>query len=332
MAPYRIAQFALGLPLLCGATVALAQAPQPPPQPEASQPPPGYTQPYAPDPNQPPPPGYQPPPPGYQPPPPGYQPPPPGYQPPPPGYQPPPGGYYQPPPPSPYGQPYAQPYAQPTYQPPPPQPTYVQPVRRRWIFTERWRPQFGLGMKAGGLGQYNSAVGSYSQGAIGLELLFRAHPRLTAEFSLQYQRVSSDYYSDGFYAYSTGPVANNGTPYDRMDIPMLGGLRVHLGPALSALSPYVVGAFGATYGRLYQPDSYFAESHWFGEAQGGIGVEIRGGRHFYLAADLRGFGRFRSVDLNSPNEGRYTDAFGISQPAMGSSGGVIFNFGIGGFF
>lgn len=308
MAPYRIAQLALSLPLLCGATVALAQE-QPPPQPDPNQP--GYSQPYA-DPNQPPPPGYQPPPPGYQP--------------PPPGYQPPPGGYYQPPPSYPPG-----PYTQPNYQPAP-QPTYVQPVRRRWIFTERWRPQFGLGLRFGGLAEYNSAVGSHSLGAVGLELLFRAHPRLTLELSMQYQKVSSDYYSDGYYDYSTGPIANNGYPYDRMNLPILGGLRVHLGPALSAISPYLVGAFGATYGRLAQPDSYYVESHWFGEAQGGVGVEIRGGRHFYLTADLRGFGRFRSVDPNSPSEGRYIDAFGLSQPAMGSSGGVIFNFGIGGYF
>lgn len=299
MALHRVGQLALGLSLLCSTAVSQAQQPAPQPetvqpQPDPNQPPPGY--PYAqPDPNQPPPGGY-------------YQPPPPGY---PQNYQP-------------YPQAYPQP--QPVYQP-----TYAQP-RRPWLYTPRWRPQFGLGLRASGSGQWNSAAGSYSQGGVGLELLFRAHPRLTLELSVQYQKVGSEYYSDGYYTYASGPAAANGFYYDRHDVPIIGGARVHLGPALSPLSPYIVGAFGATYGRLYQPDSYFYEDHWFAEAQGGVGVEIRGGRHFYLTLDLRGFGRFRSIDLNSPSEGRYTDAYGVTVPSMGNQGGVLFNFGIGGFF
>lgn len=309
---HRAAPLALALSLLGGSQVALAQSPQPLPQPapqpdsaqpvDPNQPPPGYAQPYAPaDPNQPYP---QPPPGGY------YQPPPPGYQPPPPGYQP-------------YPAQPSQPYVQP-YTPPPP--------RRPWTYTPGFRPQFGLGLRFGGSAQWNSAAGAYSQGGVGLELLFRALPRLTLELSVQYQKVSSDYYSDGYYTYATGPAASNGFYYDRHDVPILGGARVHLGNPLSAISPYVVGAFGATYARLYQPDSYFYEEHWFGEAQGGMGLEIRGGRHFYLSLDLRGFGRFRSIDLNSPSEGRYTDAYGVTVPSMGNQGGILFNFGIGGYF
>jgi hypothetical protein len=174
-------------------------------------------------------------------------------------------------------------------------------------------------------------VGLYGQGAIGLDLLFRAHPRLTLELSVQYQSVTQDYYTDGYYTYSTGPTAASGFYYDRRDVPLLVGARVHLGRALSPVSPYLVGAFGATYSRLYQPDSYFFEEHWFGEVQGGAGIEIRGGRHFFLTLDLRGLGRFRKIDPSSPNEGVYTDG-ATSVPAMGNQGGFIFNIGIGGFF
>lgn len=296
MAPYRLASAAFGLTLLLGAASASAQQ-TPPAQLDPAQP-----QPYgAVDPNQPPP-----------------------------GYQQPPAGYYQPPPtyqpqPQPYGQPYPPPaYAQPmyqsSYQPPPPLRGYA----------PRWRPQFGLGLRFGGLGQWNDAAGFYSQGAVGLELLFRVHPRLTLELSAQYQSVTQNYYTDGYYTYSTGPTAANGFYYDRYDVPLLAGARVHLGRPLSFVSPYLVGAFGATYSRLYQPDSYLYEAHWFGEVQGGAGLEIRGGRHFYLTFDVRGLGRFRKIDLNDPNEGVYSDG-NVSVPAMGNQGGFILNFGIGGY-
>lgn len=298
MSPYRLAPVAFGLTLLLSAASASAQQTPPPAQPDQAQP-----QPYgAGDPNQPPP-----------------------------VYQSPQGGYYQPPPnyPQPQAQPYGQPYPSTAYQQPMYQPVYQPPPRVR-VYTPRWRPQFGIGLRFGGLGQWNSAAGFYSQGAIGLELLFRAHPRLTLELSVQYQSVTQDYYTDGYYEYTTGPTAANGFYYDRRDVPILAGARVHLGRLLSPVSPYLVGAFGATYSRLYQPDSYLYEEHWFGEVQGGAGLEIRGGRHFYLTLDLRALGRFRGIDANNPNEGVYSDGY-VSVPAMGNQGGFILNFGIGGY-
>lgn len=290
----RLTAVAFGLSLLHAAAVSAQEPPQlPPPQP--------YTPPDATGTP------YQPPPAGY------YQPPPPGYYQPPPNYQ---------PAPQPYGQPYGQPvYAQPNYQPAP----------RLRLYTPRWRPQFGIGARFSGLGQWNSAVGFYSQGAVGLDLLFRAHPRLTLELSVQYQSVTQDYYTDGYYNYYTGPTAANGFYYDRRDVPILAGARIHLGRPLSPFSPYLVGAFGATYSRLYQPDSFSYEAHWFGEVQGGAGIEIRGGRHFFLNLDARVLGRFRKIDPSNPEEGTYTDGF-ASVPAMGNQGGFSFNFGIGAFF
>lgn len=297
----RLAPVAFGLSLLLHTASASAQQPPelPPPQP--------YTPPDASG-NV-----YQPPPGGY------YQPPPPGYSQPPPNYQ---------PAPQPYGQPYAQPYGQPapSYAPP-----VYQPAPRVRVFTPRWRPQFGLGARFGGLGQWNSAVGFYGQGAVGLDLLFRAHPRLTLELSVQYQAVTQDYYSDGYYTYYTGPTAANGFYYDRRDVPILAGARIHLGRALSPISPYVVGAFGATYARLYQPDSFYYEAHWFGEVQGGAGIEIRGGRHFFLTLDGRVLGRFRKINPQNSDEGVFTDGT-FSVPAMGNQGGFALNFGIGAYF
>lgn len=295
---------------------------------ESLPPPPAYTDPNMAQP------GAQPGQPYYQPPP--AQP----YGQPQPYAQPPAQPYGQPQPAQPYGQPpstttYMQPqpaYGQPTYvQPQYAQPTYVQPPQqqyvtyapRRFTYTPRFRPQFGLALRASGLWSENAAIG-FGQGGIGVEALFRVHPRLTLELSVQYQSISNDYYYDEYgYAYQS-PTAYY---YDRRDVPILGGLRVHLGNPLWLLSPYVVGAAGPSWARLYTPDA--TESAWFFEAQGGIGVELRGGRHFTLNMDLRGMGRFRSLKEDSLY---FVDGYGRGVPAMGNQGGVIFNFGIGGYF
>lgn len=311
----RLTPVAFGLSLLLHGASASAQQPPSLPPPQPYTPPDASGTPY------------QPPPPGY------YQPNAPGYSQPPPNYQPAPQPYGQPyVQPQPYSQPSVQPYGQPYVQP---QPTYAQPAYqpapRLRVYAPRFRPQFGLGARFSGLGHWNSAVGFFSQGAVGLDLLFRAHPRLTLELSVQYQSVTQDYYTDGYYTYYTGPTAANGFYYDRRDVPILAGARVHLGRALSPISPYVVGAFGATYARLYQPDSFYYEAHWFGELQGGAGLEIRAGRHFFLNVDGRVLGRFRKIDPQNQEEGVFTDGV-VSVPAMGNQGGFVFNFGIGAYF
>ena len=261
------------------------------------------------------------------------------------------GQYYQPPPQPVQGQPYqgqpyqgqpvqgqpyqGQPYQGQPYQGQPyqvqPQPYQVQPqpvvVRRPLGYTNQVRPQFGLALRVGGTWS-ETALSSYHASGIGLDLLFRVAPRLTLEMSIQYQGSSSQTggYYDDYGNYYPPQTINNG--YDRTDVPLLLGARIHLGNPLWMLSPYLVGAAGGTYSQL-RLDGLVPETRWFLEAQGGIGVDLRLRSHFSMYMDLRGFGRFRS---ENGQELYVQDAFGGSVRALGNSGGAVFNFGIGGYF
>ena len=236
--------------------------------------------------------------------------------------------------PQPYqGQPYqGQPYQGQPYQVQP-QPYQVQPqpqpvvVRRPLGYTNQVRPQFGLALHVGGTWS-ETALSSYHASGIGLDLLFRVAPRLTLEMSIQYQGSSSQTsgYYDDYGNYYPPEIINNG--YDRTDVPVLLGARIHLGNPLWILSPYLVGAAGGTYSQL-RLEGLVPETRWFFEAQGGIGADLRLGRHFSMYMDLRGFGRFRS---ENSQELYVQDAFGGSVRALGNSGGAVFNFGIGGYF
>lgn len=212
-------------------------------------------------------------------------------------------------------------YPQPIRQAPAYQPVY--PTQRRGFgYQPAGRPQFGIAGRFGGYGNYGS-FGSYSTGGGGVDILFRALPRLTFELGFQYQHLSEE---DLFM---------NGYQYDRYDVPITLGVRVYLGNPRWMLSPYIVGAAGATYSRLTLLEALTYESHWFGEVQGGVGLEWRLGPHFFFHFDLRGQGRFRKVgELGTPNskEGTLTDEYGNTVPAMGSSGGFVLNIGLGGFF
>lgn len=187
------------------------------------------------------------------------------------------------------------------------------------MYGNHFRPQFGLAARFGGYGNYGS-FGSYTTGGVGLDMLFRAHPRLTFELGFQYQRISQE---DLYW---------NDYQYERFDVPMTLGLRVHLGNPLWLFSPYLVGAGGVTYSRQYLTDALAYESHWFGEVQGGIGFEWRLGPHFAFNFDVRGQGRFRNVGELGTTEGTLTDQYGNTVAAMGPSAGFIINLGIGGFF
>ena len=263
------------------------------------------------------------------------------------------GQYYQPPPQPVQGQPYqgqpyqgqpvqgqpyqGQPYQGQPYQGQPyqvqPQPYQVQPqpqpvvVRRPLGYTNQVRPQFGLALRVGGTWS-ETALSSYHASGIGLDLLFRVAPRLTLEMSIQYQGSSSQTggYYDDYGNYYPPQTINNG--YDRTDVPLLLGARIHLGNPLWMLSPYLVGAAGGTYSQL-RLEGLVPETRWFLEAQGGIGLDLRLRSHFSMYMDLRGFGRFRG---ENGQELYVQDAFGGSVRALGNSGGAVFNFGIGGYF
>jgi hypothetical protein len=81
----------------------------------------------------------------------------------------------------------------------------------------------------------------------------------------------------------------------RTDVPVTGGLVIHiLGPEY-VLSPYLVFAGGVNFADLKVADSpelHVSDSRIQALAQGGFGLELRLGRHFAINADARAEGRF----------------------------------------
>jgi hypothetical protein len=235
-----------------------------------------------------------------------------------------PGQPYGQPPPD-YGQPYGQPppgYGQPVYQPPPsyaqpvyqPPPAFQPPLRYP---RPGFRPQLGLGLRFTGLWTENDLL-SYYQGGFGLEVLFRVHPYVTLETVIGYQHTDTSGYS---YTYSD---------YDRTDVPLLTGLRVYLAPPRFAFRPYLVLAGGADFARVYVPGGM--DSTWFGEIQGGAGLDLQLGRHFALNLDVRGFGRFRPTPSADTQALFLIDSFGNQTLALSGQAGVQLNGGFAVYF
>lgn len=178
----------------------------------------------------------------------------------------------------------------PMYTPPPgqqavpQQPVYAQPGPTAYVGPGRqpppaFRVQWGLGLR-GSMGWYDYGPSTYLQGGIGVEVLTRLSPRVTLEVSGQYQRVLHD-----------------DLGLDRLSVPIGVGLRMHLAPQHSVTSPYLVLGAGVNYTRLMLPELY--EQAWYGELQGGAGLELRPTRNFALNLDLRLVGRLR-VDRAEP--------------------------------
>lgn len=170
-----------------------------------------------------------------------------------------------------------------------------------------FRPQVGIGLRVCGLWSEN-VLQSYGRGGLGLDLLLRVHPRLSLELGVQYQ-YSTTY--QGYYSL-----------YDRADVPILLGLRVHPGPLGWSVSPYLVAAVGADYAQLRLPTA--GQSTWFFEGQGGAGLEGRFMRHAALSVDLRASGRARS---SSTYDLYRTDAQGSLLPYLGNQIGLLASFG-----
>jgi len=240
----------------------------PPPQTyvQPLPPPPVYVQPA-------PPPVYAPPPPVY------VQPAPP---PPPPVYvqpAPPPPVYVQPAPPPPpvYVQPAPPPppvYAQPAPPPPPPSLNYYRPtVAPR----SQWAAKFGIGGRFAGT--INTGDGNtFGQLGFGGEILYRIHRRVVMELAGEYQkRVDSG--------------------FDRYDVPVTLGVRLHIGAPDWVVSPYFVAAAGGVYSDLDYLRS--RDKAWLLDGQLGGGIEIRLGRHFAITADVRLDARHR---LTKPDD------------------------------
>lgn len=225
-------------------------------------------------------------------------PPPPTYTPPAQPYSPPPPPEYAPPP---VYQPQPQPAYQPTYQP---------------AYQPRWRPQFGLGIR--GMGAYSgNALTGFGQGGVGGDLFLRVHPRVTMELGVQYQRTTDQ------STYTNG--------YDRMDVPITLGLRVHLGNPFWHVSPYLALAAGVSYAEaaVWTTVGPVYDAAWMGEGQVGGGLEFRLGRHVNLWMDLRAATRLRS---QSPQQVTVLDDLDRSYAVIGNQFGGQFNIGMGVFF
>lgn len=208
-------------------------------------------------------------------------------------------------------------YGQPSYQPELglAQPGYSQAAeaglnKPTFSSLSSFRPQAGLAVQVNG--QWSSdALLSLGEAGIGLDLMLRVHPRLTLELGAEYQH---------------GTIINSYSgQYNRTDVPILTGLRVYLGPLGWSAAPYLVAVFGADCAHAQLP----AETAWFFEGQGGLGLEGRLGHHFSLNVDLRGFGRVRP----SADSALYlTDTYGNLIPVLNNQSGFLFNTGCAFYF
>ena len=219
--------------------------------------------------------------------------------PPPPVYvQPAPPVYVQPVPPPPVmDQPVAPPQEQYAPLPPPPvymqpapvqQPVYVQPApvqpvapppAMNVVTVQRpslpqWKSRFGIGARfVGAVSLENQDFSDrFTQLGFGGELLYRANRRVVLELGGEYQKRMS-----------------NG--FERYDVPVTLGVRLHIGAPDWVVSPYFVTAVGGVYSNLDYVRSQ--DKAWYLEGQLGGGLEVRLGQHFVLNADLRGDGRYR---------------------------------------
>ena len=180
----------------------------------------------------------------------------------------------------------------------------------------RFRPQFGLGLR--GMGSWNeNQFGSFSQGGIGGELLFRVHPRLNLELAAQYQRSSDQ--TEAYLGYA------------RWDAPLTLGLRIHLGNAYWPISPYLVvaGGMDRAQATVLATDGLVYDRSWMFEGQGGGGVELRLGRHLAMNFDIRGVGRVRADGQRSL---QVFDANNIGYDILGNQFSLQFNFGLAAYF
>jgi hypothetical protein len=143
----------------------------------------------------------------------------------------------------------------------------------------QWRSRFGLGVRfVGAISTEDQAFSDrFTQLGFGGEVLYRASRRIVLELGGEYQKRMS-----------------NG--FERYDVPVTMGMRLHIGAPDWVVSPYFVGAVGGAYSKLDYLRSQ--DKAWFLDGQLGGGLEVRLGQHFVLNADLRGDGRYR---LNDPD-------------------------------
>jgi hypothetical protein len=223
---------------------------------------------------------------------------------------PPPVYYQQPAPPPPvYSQPAPPPpvYAPPpAYTPPPPPPNYYRPTVPA---QSQWAAKFGIGGRFAGT--INTDQGTtFGQLGFGGEILYRVHRRVVMELAGEYQKR----------------VDNS---FDRYDVPVTLGVRLHIGAPDWVVSPYFVAAVGGVYSNLDYLRSQ--DAAWFADAQLGGGIEIRLGRHFAITGDVRLDARHR---MTKPDDATAATVSINGKPfaPMGDSYGGQFRLGAALYF
>jgi hypothetical protein len=151
---------------------------------------------------------------------------------------------------------------------------YYQPTVTRQA---QWGAKFGIGGRFAGT--INTDHGTtFGQLGFGGEILYRIHRRVVMELAGEYQKR----------------VDNS---FDRYDVPVTMGVRLHIGAPDWVVSPYLVLAAGGVYSNLDYLRSQ--DKAWFLDGQVGGGLEIRIGRHFAITGDVRLDARHR---VTKPDE------------------------------
>jgi hypothetical protein len=171
------------------------------------------------------------------------------------------------------------PVQQPVYVQPAPVQPVAPPPAMNVVTVQRpslpqWKSRFGIGARfVGAVSLENQDFSDrFTQLGFGGELLYRANRRVVLELGGEYQKRMS-----------------NG--FERYDVPVTLGVRLHIGAPDWVVSPYFVTAVGGVYSNLDYVRSQ--DKAWYLEGQLGGGLEVRLGQHFVLNADLRGDGRYR---------------------------------------
>lgn len=157
------------------------------------------------------------------------------------------------------------------------------------------------------------------QSGIGGHAFFRAHPRITLDLGI----------SIIFTTYSTA------TEYWLYELPILLGMRVHLGKKPASLktpsiSPYLLLATGVNVAILLSSQQTELEQAIYFEAHAGVGVEFRVHRDFALMLDLRGIFNAR---FDSPTQDFFTTPSLTTKPSMSPYRvGLQVTFGVVGYF
>lgn len=187
---------------------------------------------------------------------------------------------------------------------PAPQPELVVVTQRPPV--PQWQSRIGLGVR--GTGQVIND--GWNNLGIGGEFLYRASPHLVTELAAEYQRSTA-------------------TRFDRVDIPVTFGLRVHIGRPDWVVSPYFVFAGGVAYAS--QDLKFTSDDAIYVEGQLGGGLELRLGQHVGVTVDAR-LDMKKRANAVADNVLATTSVDGKPIHALGDEVGGQFRLGVAVYF